>query len=90
MAYILCDLRSKLKGKVAVVGQQKCLYLGFEIEKVQSLVELTNTYLCQFEGLINDLVRAKRELRNLFIFLNNQVLKIYNKKLDLKEEQQQS
>lgn len=33
-----------------------------------------------------DLARLKRELRNLFIFLNNTVLKIHNKKQDLKEE----
>jgi hypothetical protein len=56
------------------------------LDKLQSLIDLTNAYLTQFEGLVNDLVRAKRELRNFFVFLNNQVLKIHNKKQDLKEE----
>lgn len=41
----------------------------------------------QFEALVVELVRAKRELRNFFVFLNNQVLKIHKKKQDLKEEQ---
>ena len=87
MVFVLCDLRSSLKGKLAISGQQQVLHLGFELDKLQSLIDLTNAYLSQFEGLVNDLVRAKRELRNLFVFLNNQVLKIHNKKQDLKEEQ---
>jgi len=86
MAFVLCDLRSSLKGKLAISGEQNVLHLGFELDKLQSLIDLTNAYLSQFEGLINDLVRAKRELRNFFVFLNNQVLKIHNKKQDLKEE----
>lgn len=32
-------------------------------------------------------MRAKRELRNFFVFLNGQVLKIHNRKQDLREEQ---
>ena len=60
--------------------------LGFEEETLQSLIDTTNGYLRQFEGMLIDLVRTKRELRNFFVFLNNQVLKIHNKKEDLKEE----
>ena len=36
--------------------------------------------------MLIDIVRTKRELRNFFVFLNNQVLKIHSKKEDLKEE----
>jgi hypothetical protein len=60
--------------------------LGLDFDRVQSLIDATHAYSHQFETLLIDLVRAKREIRNLFVFLNNQVLKIHNKKQDLKED----
>jgi small-conductance mechanosensitive channel len=50
---------------------------------------MMNLHMCMSETLVNDMVRAKRELRNLFVFLNNQVLKIHNRKQDLKEQQEE-
>lgn len=74
-----------MKAKTAINGP-KCLTLGFEEETLQSIIDTTNGYLRQFEGMLIDIVRTKRELRNFFVFLNNQVLKIHSKKEDLKEE----
>ena len=85
LVFQLTNLRTHLKGKNALNGPRN-LALGFEEDRLQSLIDTTNGYLRQFEGLLVDLVRTKRELRNFFVFLNNQVLKIHNKKEDLKEE----
>lgn len=86
LAFTLHDLRSRISAKTSVGAPM----LGFDSEVLQSLIDAAHAFKLHLEAFVTDLVKAKRELRNLFVFLNNQALKIHAKKQDLKQQQDHS
>ena len=74
---ILSELRAKLKAVICIHGEDSPYTLGFQLNHINSLFDHMSNELYLCDAMVVQLSNAKREIKNMLVFFNSQVLKIY-------------
>ena len=67
---ILCELRANLKAIIAIHGEDSPFTLGFKLIHLSTVIECMASQMTLAETVVAKLVRAKKELQALLVFLN--------------------
>ena len=83
---ILSELRANFKAIVCIHGEDSPYTLGFKLQHLNQLIEFTSKKLYLCDAMVVHLSNTKKEIKNMLVYFNSQVLKIHFQKHEMKKE----